>query len=106
MQQAALDIRDPQRREEQLQQLAALEKFWARHFADQGRFLGAVLRLLATAQIAAHLDLHLRKLLVEKRLAAQAPATHEGSTRVWAQAPFRGLGAYEFGLAGRSPWPG
>jgi WD40 repeat protein len=95
MQQAALDIRDPRRREEQLQQLAALEKFWARHFADQGRFLGAYFAFSSDAQFASNLELHLRK-LIDKRIAAQGPAQRDGASKVWAQAPFRGLEAYEF----------
>jgi WD40 repeat protein len=95
MQQAALDLRDPAHREEQLQQLAALERFWARHFADQGRFIGAYFAFSSDAQFAANLELHLRK-LIDKRIAAQGPAHREGSSKVWAQAPFRGLEAYEF----------
>jgi WD40 repeat protein len=95
MQQATFDIRDPQRRQEQLQQLAALEKFWARHFADQGRFLGAYVAFTSDAEFAAALEQHLRK-LIEKRIAAQAPGQRGESAKAWMQAPFRGLEAYEF----------
>jgi len=95
MKQATFDIRDPLRREEQLQQLAALEKFWARHFADQGRFLGAYVAFTSDPEFAAGLEQHLRK-LIEKRIAAQGPGHGGESARAWMQAPFRGLEAYEF----------
>src|SRR4030095_3978216 len=38
---------------------------------------------------------HLRK-LIEKRIEPTASASHEPGTRIWTQAPFRGLESYEF----------
>ncbi len=92
---ASLDISDPRRREQQLQQLDALEGFWARHFVNQGVFLGAYTTFTSDAEYAAALEQHLRK-LIERRIAALGASQGEMTLSTWAQAPFRGLEAYEF----------
>ncbi len=91
---AAIDTRDPGLRDEQVRQLEALDRFWARHFADQGTYLGAYTRFASDEEFAAALDGQLRK-LIDKRLTLGAPPG-DTAARVWAQAPFRGLEAYEF----------
>ena len=47
------------------------------------------------AEFASAFEKHLRK-LIEKRIAPEASVSHESGTRIWTQAPFRGLEAYEF----------
>ena len=47
------------------------------------------------AEFASAFENHLRKLL-EKRIAALVSAPGDTASKAWAQAPFRGLEAYEF----------
>jgi hypothetical protein len=90
-----VDSQDPQRREQQLQQLRALDGFWERHFANRGMFIGAYTSFESDAEFAAAFEVHLRK-LIERRIAALGSGRGDAPTRAWAQAPFRGLEAYEF----------
>jgi tetratricopeptide (TPR) repeat protein len=92
---APFDTQDPDRLDEQLQQLKALNSFWERHFANQGMFLGAYTSFTSDAEFAAAFENHLRK-LIEKRIAALGGVRGEAPTKAWAQAPFRGLETYEF----------
>jgi WD40 repeat protein len=92
---APFDTHDPTRLEEQLRQLKALNAFWERHFANQGIFIGAYTSFTTDAEFAAAFENHLRK-LIEKRIAALGTARNDNAPRAWAQAPFRGLEAYEF----------
>jgi WD40 repeat protein len=92
---ASFNIRNPQNREEQLRQLESLERFWARHFVDKGLFLGAYTTFGSNAEFAVALESHLRK-LIERRISALAISQGETAAPVWAQAPFRGLEAYDF----------
>jgi TPR repeat protein len=92
---AAIDTEDPRSRELQLQQLQALDAFWGRHFANQGRFIGAYTAFRTDAEFAAAFENHLCK-LIERRIAALGSVRGDAPTRAWAQAPFRGLEAYEF----------
>jgi tetratricopeptide (TPR) repeat protein len=92
---APFDTQDPDRLDEQLQQLKALNSFWERHFANQGMFLGAYTSFASDAEFAAAFENHLRK-LIEKRIAALGGVRGEAPTKAWAQAPFRGLETYEF----------
>lgn len=92
---APFDTHDPARFEQQSQQLKALNGFWERHFANQGMFVGAYTSFTSDAEFAASLEGHLRK-LIEKRIAALGAARSGTAVRAWAQAPFRGLEAYEF----------
>ena len=89
-----VDSQDADRREQQLQQLKALDGFWERHFASQGLFIGAYTSFASDAEFAVALENHLRK-LIEKRIAALA-SERTKVAKAWAQAPFRGLEAYEF----------
>jgi WD40 repeat protein/TPR repeat protein len=92
---AAFDLREPQRRAVQLRQLEALDAFWARHFVDQGVFLGAYTTFTSDAEYATRLEHHLRR-LIEARIAARGAPPGELARNTWTQAPFRGLEAYEF----------
>ena len=95
---ASFDIRDPQQREEQLRQLEMLDRFWTRHFINQGVFHGAYTAFGGNAEFAAALETNLRK-LVERRIAALAASQGDTAAPAWAQAPFRGLEAYDFAHA-------
>ncbi len=92
---ASFDTRNRYRREEQLRQFAALDGFWERHFANQGTFLGAYTSFTSDVEFATAFEQHLRK-LIERRIAALGGARLGMPNKVWAQAPFRGLEAYEF----------
>ena len=61
----------------------------------RARYLGAYTEFTSGAEFAAAFESHLRK-LIEKRIASLASASHEHGTRIWTQAPFRGLESYEF----------
>ena len=92
---APFDTRDPERFEQQSQQLKALNAFWERHFVNQGLFIAAHTLFTSDAEFAVALENHLRK-LIEKRIALLGSTRGETATRASAQAPFRGLEAYEF----------
>jgi WD40 repeat protein len=92
---SAFDIRDPQIREQQLQQLKALDGFWGRHFANQGVSVGAYTEFTSDIEFAKTLEKHLRK-LIENQVARQGAGRPGQSARVWFQAPFRGLESYDF----------
>ena len=92
---AAFDTEDPRSREVQLQQLQALDAFWSRHFADQGKFIGAYTAFRTDAEFASAFENHLCK-LIERRIAALGSVRGDAPARAWVQAPFRGLEAYEF----------
>jgi WD40 repeat protein/TPR repeat protein len=92
---ALFDTDDPDRCEQQLQDLKALNGFWARHFANQGVFIGAYTSFTSDAEFAAALENHLRK-LIERRIAALGVGRSGAISKAWAQAPFRGLECYEF----------
>ena len=86
---------DSERRRKDIEQLEELDRFWSRHFANQGTYLGAYTEFTSGAEFAAAFEKHLRK-LIEKRIAPVVSASHEPGTRIWMQAPFRGLESYEF----------
>jgi WD40 repeat protein len=90
----AVDSRDPLQRDHQLQQLQALDAFWSRHFGNQDVFLGAYTEFSSDVEFVTALERHLRK-LIERRLAKNT-LPGDGTLKVWGQAPFRGLEAYEF----------
>jgi WD40 repeat protein len=92
---APFDTQDPGRFEQQSQQLKALNRFWERHFANQGLFIGAYTSFSSDAEFAKALENHLRK-LIEKRIAALGSSRGETGAKAWAQAPFRGLESYEY----------
>jgi len=86
---------DTERRRQDIEQLEELDRFWSRHFANQGTYLGAYTEFASGAEFAAAFESHLRK-LIEKRIGSLTSAGREQDTRIWAQAPFRGLESYEF----------
>ncbi len=90
-----VDSRDIGRRQNDIEQLSALDRFWSRHFANQGAFLGAYTEFASDAEFAETLENQLRY-LIEKRIAAEGSSHGEQPVRVWMQAPFRGLESYEF----------
>jgi tetratricopeptide (TPR) repeat protein len=92
---ALFDTRDPERFEQQSQQLKALNGFWERHFANQGIFVAAYTSFTTDAEFAAAFENHLRK-LIEKRIAPLGADRGTAIARTWTQAPFRGLEAYDF----------
>ena len=92
---ARVDTLDSERRRKDIEQLEELDRFWSRHFANQGAYLGAYTEFTSGAEFAAAFEKQLRK-LIEKRIAPVASAGHEPGTRIWTQAPFRGLESYEF----------
>jgi tetratricopeptide (TPR) repeat protein len=91
---ASFDTSDPDRFEQQSQQLKALNAFWERHFRNKGMFIAAHTTFERDAEFARLLKIHLDQLL-KKRLAALAQVQSE-RVAAWTQAPFRGLEAYEF----------
>ena len=92
---ARIGMLDAQKRRKDIEQLEELDRFWTRHFANQGNYLGAYTEFTTGAEFAAVFERHLRK-LIEKRIEPAASAEHHVGTRVWTQAPFRGLESYEF----------
>jgi len=94
---AQVDAWDAERRNEELEQLAALDRFWSRHFADHGTFIGAYHEFADLDNLAAMFEAHLRK-LVDRRVeaATSSPAGGAPGARLWAKSPFRGLEAFEF----------
>jgi len=86
---------DADRRRKDIEQLEELDRFWSRHFANQGSYLGAYTEFSSGAEFAAAFDGHLRK-LIDKRITSQDSDRQEQGIRIWTQAPFRGLESYEF----------
>jgi len=95
MKPASFDTGDRHLREQQLQQFAALEGFWERHFLNQGMFIGAYTSFSSDAEFASALENHLRK-LVQKRIDSLPLTQGAKVASTWARTPFRGLEAYEF----------
>ncbi len=95
MKPASFDTGDRSLREQQLQQFAALEGFWERHFLNQGMFIGAYTSFSSDAEFASALENHLRK-LVQKRIHSLALTQGAKIAGTWTRTPFRGLEAYEF----------
>lgn len=92
---ATVSTWDSQKRQAMLAQIEALEAFWSRHFADQGKFIGGYARFNNLEEFARKLEQHLRR-CVERRIQAANPAERATTDRLWSGAPFRGLEAYEF----------
>jgi WD40 repeat protein len=95
MKPASFDTGDRRLREQQLQQFAALEGFWERHFLNQGMFIGAYTSFSSDAEFASALENHIRK-LVQKRIHSLALTQGAKVASTWTRTPFRGLEAYEF----------
>jgi WD40 repeat protein len=92
---ASVDLRDAERRDQQLEQLASLDRFWSKHFANQGVFIGGYSEFDAEVEFAAALESHLRK-LIERRIVQQGSSVADQSAIVWMHAPYRGLESYDF----------
>jgi WD40 repeat protein len=92
---ASVDLRDVQRRDQQLEQLATLDRFWSKHFANQGAFIGGYTEFDGDAEFATALETHLRK-LIERRIAQRGANAVDQSAIIWMHAPFRGLESYDF----------
>ena len=88
---AQVDSWDAVRRTAELDQMSALDRFWARHFADQGAYLGAYRQFERLEEFAADLERDLRRLL-DRRVAASSDVATE---RRWPGSPFRGLEAFD-----------
>jgi hypothetical protein len=86
---------DIESRQRDIDQLAALDRFWARHFANQGTFLGAYTEFASNTEFAAAFENHLRG-LIAKRITSLAQGGMDAGANVWMQAPFRGLESYDF----------
>jgi tetratricopeptide (TPR) repeat protein len=85
---------DSDQQAESLAQLAALNAFWKRHFADRGVFLAAYDHYHTLDDFSRRLEESLRK-LIEHRIKTLA-ASVETQAPIWLGAPFRGLEPYEF----------
>ena len=92
---ASFDLRDPQHRDEQWRQLEALDRFCSQDFANCGAFTGTYTEFETDTEFAAALEKQLRELL-DKRVRPEDLNSRDRSTKVWMQAPFRGLESYEF----------
>jgi hypothetical protein len=92
---AAVDTWDAQSRQAVLRNLEALDAFWARHFADQGTFLGGYAKFASLDEFATKLEHHLRG-CIQRRIEKLQPHEQAQGSRLWATAPFRGLESYEF----------
>jgi tetratricopeptide (TPR) repeat protein len=92
---ASVDSWDAAKRGEQLKQLEALDIFWARHFRNQGVFLGAYTEFQTLEEFASRLESHLRQLLT-KKIDSSAKQGEQRAPQLWMHAPFRGLESYEF----------
>jgi WD40 repeat protein len=94
-QDARIKSMDSDGRRKDFEQLEALDRFWSRHFSNQGTYLGAYTEFVSDAEFAAAFESNLRK-LIEKRIASLTSSQSEQSARIWMHEPFRGLESYEF----------
>lgn len=93
--QAGVDSWRSKERERQLEQLEALNTFWARHFANEEGYLGAFDDFETLEQFAEKLERSLRK-LIERRIDRLVRSLERGAPKIWPKDPFRGLEAYDF----------
>jgi hypothetical protein len=93
---AQIDAMNAEKRGDELSQLAALDHFWSRHFADRGAFIGAYHEFAELEDLAAAFEAHLRQLLDRRVAETVAEKTDAARARVWAKAPFRGLEAFDY----------
>ena len=90
---ASVDTWDPEARQRDVEQMEALDRFWSRHFANKGVFLGAYTEFGSNAEFASCLENSLRQ-LIERKIATISSAAK--AKTVLPFSPFRGLDAYEF----------
>jgi WD40 repeat protein len=81
-------------RAQQIAQLEALDRFWQRHFHDQGVFLTAFTNYTRLEEFEVELTNQLRRVLEEFIRRGWSPAAAPAIT--WFESPFRGLEAYDF----------
>jgi signal transduction histidine kinase len=81
-------------RAQQDAQLRALDRFWQRHFHDQGVFLTAFTDYSRLEEFDIELTKQLRRVLEEFIRRGWSPAAAPAIT--WFESPFRGLEAYDF----------
>lgn len=91
---ASVSTWDSQSRQAVMGQLEALEAFWSRHFADQGKFIGAFEKFDTLEEFSAKFEKDLRG-CVERRIQALQPEPSDSRAKLWPHAPFRGLEAFE-----------
>ncbi len=89
---APIDPIDTTAQAQSMDQLAALNAFWTRHFVDRDVFLSAFDEYRTLEEFAVRFEQSLRK-LIERRAKNTAAA---GSEPLWLGDPFRGLESYEF----------
>jgi tetratricopeptide (TPR) repeat protein len=89
-----LDPWDIRTRQETLQQIDALDKFWSRHFSDGVKFIGAYSEFESLESFAARLEADLRT-FIERRIAQLQVTSGATEAPRWSREPFRGLEAYE-----------
>jgi WD40 repeat protein/TPR repeat protein len=92
---AEIDTWNVQSRKASLAQIDALDVFWSRHFADGVSFIGGYTRFKNLDELAAKFEGDLRRCL-SRRVESLNPAERTAVSRVWLNAPFRGLETYEF----------
>src|SRR5579863_9245188 len=92
---AEIDTWDAQHRQAVLRDLEALDAFWARHFADRGKFLGGYAKFPTLDELASKLEHDLRA-CVQRRIEKLQPEERTRAVRLWPSAPFRGLESYQF----------
>jgi len=91
---APVETQDLEAQSRSLAQLAALNAFWSRHFADRGVFLAAYDTYRSIDEFAKRLEESLRKLL-DRRVKTLGIEGRD-QPPLWLTAPFRGLAPYEF----------
>jgi WD40 repeat protein len=89
------DLADQDERQRIFEQFEKLEAFWSRHFKNREMFLGAYSEFESRAEFARLFEAHLRERIETRIVALQQPGD-VASERLWLEAPFRGLEAYEF----------
>jgi hypothetical protein len=92
---ALVATHDPAEQARGLAQLAALNEFWTRHFADRGVFLAAYDTYRTLEDFAERLERSLHN-LIERRIKEGGGEHEADDAPLWHAAPFRGLEAYEF----------
>src|SRR6202035_1318134 len=92
---ARVDCWDAAKRQEQLGQLAALDRFWSRHFSNEDGFLAAYSEFDSLEHFSKIFETHIRQLL-QKKINSLSGTQSERPEVLWPGSPFRGLEAYEF----------
>jgi len=92
---APIDMLNLDVQKRSLQQIEALNAFWARHFANRGVFIAAYDTYRSLEDFSERLENTLRK-LIERRIKTLSPETVNKIEKIWTGRPFRGLESYEF----------